>query len=483
MEERTASRYPAGKRELIFGLAVVIFGTFLCNSILYGGFCLGFALGAIALMGCSLWYLLGCGFRPGSYDAALLVLAAAIIAGFARSADSDMKAAMLPAAVFAVNLGFCRMAGQSRRSPGSLGSVLDAPRALFALGVGGMSAAARGLSDARKNAGTAGKRGGAAILGLLIALPVAAVLIVLLTRADAAFEGLMALLPETDWSEPAISLFFGCFAGWILYSRGVGLRYAEKRGKEPKAFRGLSPITVNILLMAVCLIYLAFLLSQLAYLGGGFAGILPQEYTLAQYARRGFFEMARLSFINLGLICLAIGLVEKKPDTPALTKWLCLFLGLAALFLIAAASAKMLLYIGGYGLTRKRVLTEIFMVWLALTTVLVSVWLFKPRFPYMKGVILCALILSCITFWADVDAQVARYNVRAYQAGTLETVDVEHLERLGCGAVPYIAELTRDENPEVAAAAQDALAGCSFDIPDFRDWNLSKAAARKAVSR
>lgn len=482
MEERTVPRYPAGKRELIFGLAVLIFGTFLCNSILYGGFCLGFALGAIALMGCSLWYLVGCGFRPGRYDTALLILAAAITAGFARSADSDMKAVMLPAMLFTVNLGFCRISGQNRRAPGVLGSVLDAPRALFTLGIGSMSAAARGLSDARKNAGTAGKRGGAAILGILLALPVTAVLIVLLTRADAAFEGLMALLPETDWSEPLISLFCGCFAGWILYSRGVGLRYTEKNTKAPKAFRGLSPITVNILLMAVCLIYLAFLLSQLAYLGGGFSGILPREYTLAEYARRGFFEMARLSFLNLGLMCLAMGLVEKKPDAPALTKGLCLFLGLAALFLIAAASAKMLLYIGGYGLTRKRVLTEIFMVWLAITTVLVSVWLFRPRFPYMKGVILCALILGCITFWADVDAQVARYNVRAYQAGTLETVDVSHLESLGCGAVPYLEDLTRDGSPEIAAAARDALAGRSFGIPDFRSWSLSKAVARKAIS-
>ena len=28
MEERTLSRYPAGKRELIFGLLVLLFGTF-----------------------------------------------------------------------------------------------------------------------------------------------------------------------------------------------------------------------------------------------------------------------------------------------------------------------------------------------------------------------------------------------------------------------------------------------------------------------
>ena len=77
MEERTLPRYPAGKREMIFGLLVLLFGTFTWNSILYGGFCLGFALGAVALTGCSFWYLLRCGFRPGKYEAALLILAAA----------------------------------------------------------------------------------------------------------------------------------------------------------------------------------------------------------------------------------------------------------------------------------------------------------------------------------------------------------------------------------------------------------------------
>ena len=138
MEERTLSRYPAGKRELIFGLLVLLFGTFTWNSILYGGFCLGFALGAVALTGCSFWYLLRCGFRPGKYEAALLILAAVIFAGFARSSDSDVKAGMLLMALFAVNLSFCRMAGQSRREPGGIASALDAPRALFTLGVGRM---------------------------------------------------------------------------------------------------------------------------------------------------------------------------------------------------------------------------------------------------------------------------------------------------------------------------------------------------------
>ena len=153
----------------------------------------------------------------------------------------------------------------------------------------------------------------------------------------------------------------------------------------------------------------------------------------------------------------------------------------AALFLIAAASAKMLLYIGGYGLTRKRVLTEVFMLWLGVTTILVSVWLFKPRFPYMKGAVICALILGCVTFWADVDTQVARYNVRAYQSGQLETIDMGHMSSLGDGALPYIKGLTHDRDPEIASTAMDILENSYCSISDFRSWTYTESAARKAV--
>lgn len=476
-------RCPAGKRELRFGLAILLCSVFLWNSILYAGFSLGFSLGALAVMGCSIWYLWSSGCRFDRYSAALLVFGGLISAGFARSSDNFVKFVMLMFLLFAVNLSFCLAAGQNRRSPNGLWSMLDAPRALFTFGTGNMRACARGLNDARKDAEAAGKKGGAAALGLLIAIPVAAVLIFLLMRADAAFEGLMDLLPEVDWSEPVWSSLLGGFAAWALYSRGLGLHYMEKKEGRGRIFRGISAVTINTILGAVCLIYCVYLLSQLAYLGGGFSGILPEAYTLAQYARRGFFEMAWLSAINLGLMCFAMGLVGQKEKAPGLTKDFCLFLGMLTLFLIAAASAKMLLYIRSFGLTRLRVLTEVVMAWLAVTTVLVCIWLFRPGFPYMKAVVITALVLGTLVFWVDVDTQVARYNVRSYQEGQLETVDMGHLGSLGYGAVPYLEELTRDRNPEIAKTATDILSHTYCRAQDFRDWNYSKAAAEKFLER
>ena len=150
------------------------------------------------------------------------------------------------------------------------------------------------------------------------------------------------------------------------------------------------------------------------------------------------------------------------------------------LFLITAASAKMLLYIGSYGLTRLRVLTQVIMVWLAITTVLVCVWLVKPGFAYMKAVVLTALVIGAAVLWVDVDTQVARYNVRAYQAGQLQTVDVPHLRSLGYGAIPYLEELTHSSDPAVANSAAQGLRRYG-EISDFRDWNWAEAQARKIL--
>ena len=469
--------YGAGKPELIFGGLLLLCSWFLWDCIVAGGFNLGFAIGAVLVIACSVGYLRSRGCRPDAYSGSLLVLAAVIAAGFGRSADGFVKYVMLHFLLLAVNLALCLMAGQNRRSPAGVTSLLDAPRALFSLGFGGMGAAGRGLKEAGKNAGKFGKQTGAVAAGLAVSVPVVLILINLLMRADAAFEGLLDKLPETDWEEYVSAGLFGTFSAWILYARGTALRHKPKTEQPVQAGKRLHPLTVNTVLIAACLVYCVYLVSQLAYLSGGFAGILPEGYTMAAYARRGFFEMAWLCAINLGVIALAVGLVARENKAPLLTRLLCLFLGMVTVFLVATASAKMFLYIGGYGLTRLRVLTEVIMIWLGVTTVLVCLWLFLPKLPYMKAVLLLAMAMGAAVFWMDVDTQVAKYNVRAYQDGRLETVDVSHLSDLGPGALPYLLELTEDSDPVIAEMARDCLIGVSYKVEDFRDWNQAGAEA------
>lgn len=471
---------PAERRELVLAGFLLAWGLLLCNSVIHGGLNLGFAVGAVAAVITSAAYLLRAGGRLTPYSAALLGLSLVIGASFARSGDGFVKFVMFCFLLAGVNLGLCLLSGKNRHNPAGVTSLADGVYTVFAMAIGQMPLSFRGLKRSLTCGGSAGRKGGAIALGLVIALPVLGILIPLLASADAAFSGLLARLPQLRFGELLCTAFFGIFLAWALYTRAVAL------GRGPKAApavarrrRGVGSLTVNTVLAAVALVYGVYLASQLAYFVGGFSGILPQGFTMAEYARRGFFEMAWLCAINLGIMAVAIPLAAKEGRAPLSTRVLCLFIGVVTLFLVASASAKMFLYIGAYGLTRLRVLTEVIMIWLGLTALFVMVWLFAPKMPYMKAVMLSALILGAAVAWADVDTVVTRYNVTAYQSGQLETVDLDYLSGLSSGAVPYIARLTEDADPAVADQAKAILENWWLPEEDFRGWNYGDHGARE----
>lgn len=472
---------PTGKKELTFGFFALLCGWLMLNSIFFGGYNLGYAIFAGAGLLFAAVYLLVSGVKPTFYSILLLILDLVIIGSFARGNDNFVKFVMLCFLLISINLSLCLMAGQNAFRPGGLTSLGDVFRTIIPLSTGKMPAAVRGLADSSRKGGSGMKKVGAALLGVGIALPLLCILIPLLMRADAAFEGLLDNLPDIGAGEILVTFLFGTPFGAWLYLRGVGLKHSPKpTAKERRQRKGIGALTVNTVLIAVSVVYVVYLISQLAYFSGGFAGVLPEEYTFAEYARRGFFEMAWICAINLLVMCLAVGLCRKKNSrAPIVTRLLCLFIGLVTLFLVVAASAKMYMYIEAYGLTRLRVLTEVIIVFMALTTLTVSLWLFIPKLPYMKVVLVVGLIIGAAVAWADVDTVVAWYNVDAYQSGKLETVDMEYMGELGYGAVPYIAQLTDDPDECIATSAQDILK-YHYDtgiIEDFRFWNYAKSAA------
>lgn len=477
--------FETGKRELIFGLLTLLSAMALCNFGIYGGLNLGFVLGALACVGCCVAYLVASGRRPSAYSVSLLALAVVILLGFVRSNDGFVKFVMLCFLFVSIQLSFCLMAGKNRTEPGSVRSLSEPFRVLFSLSLGRLPQSISGLGAAFRKSGSAGKKCGAFLIGVLICVPVLAVMIPLLISADAAFDGLMKLLPEFDMQELFTTVLLGTILGAILYTRGVALQHSQTPEADAKKTKGIHPITVNTVLAAVCVLYGVYLLSQLAYLTSGLSGILPEAFTLAQYARRGFFEMAMLCGINLTVMVLSLGLVRKESAAPMATKLLCLFLGLVSLFLVATASAKMFLYIDGYGLTRLRVLTQVIMLFMGICTLVICLWLFVPKLQYMKVILLAALVLGAGTLWADVNTVVATYNVSAYLEGELAHPDTHYLCQLGEAAVPQLARLYAEATEDaVRTEAGRLLQVMQADTAeDFRGWNYVNQTAAGYLSR
>lgn len=469
--------FPTGKREIWFCITIVVIALFMADFIIMGGFHLGFALACTSCILCTVIYLRKSRLR--GYHLALILLDLIIALSFFRSDDGFVKFIMICFLLFSGNLSLALLSGQTRRDPKGFLSVLDAPRAFFALGFGEIGNAMGGLNDARKNATEGGKKSMAVIAGLGITLPVLAILIPLLVSADAAFEGLIQLLPRPDISEPILVLLTGLPLACVLYTRGVALRQGPKPTQSTWAPKSISSLTINTVLLAVNVLYLVYLISQLAYFVGGFSGIVPKGYSVAEYARRGFFEMAWLAFLNLLIITVSVALSRKESSkAPRSTQILCLLIGVMTLFIVATASFKMFHYIGTYGLTRLRLLTEVIIIFIAISVVYICVWLFCPKFAYMKAIVLTALIIGATVAWADVDTVVAGYNVSAYRSGQLETVDVVHLCSLGDGAVPYLHELAQDSDTLIGRQArEDLVARSHHRDTDIRGWSIASLIA------
>ena len=167
-------------REFIFGGSILLLAVALCNFVFYGGCHLAFGLVAAAMILASWLYLGKSGHRFGGYEKALLVLSLVICAGFGRSDDGILKFFMLLFLFAAVNLALCLGAGQNRRNPDGAMSLLDAPRAFYALGFGNLGKSASGVAAGFRQGGTATRRISAVGTGLLISVPILVIMISLL---------------------------------------------------------------------------------------------------------------------------------------------------------------------------------------------------------------------------------------------------------------------------------------------------------------
>lgn len=449
-------------RERIFALLLLAAALLIADGTIMGGN-LGFTLGFFAMAGVTVWYLASKKLRLSFYGIACLALSVLLAGSFSRTEYWGLLYPAFLSVLFAWFMGLAALTGCHGRPLGGFSSVLDVFYLGFSRSFGRLVPAFRGLFH--RNTSKERKKGcGSILLGSLCALAALVVLVPLLTAADDAFSGLVSGISLNflehfldGQGELVMTLFFGLPVWALAYAQAVSLRRSPER--EPAAPRkGIVSVTaVNTFLAVISLTYCLYLFSQLAYLFKGFLGILPDGYSASDYAKKGFWEMAVIVSINLALLGAAMNLVRREDRAPKSTRLLCLFFCVFSLILVACSMSKMVLYMNDFGLTRKRVLTTVFMLWLGACVISIAVWLFVRKVPYMKVAVIGLLIAMNFLCWADVDCLVARYNVTAYQSGRLSEMDVDNLAQLSDSAIPWIAKLTEDNNPEVARQARRVL--------------------------
>ena len=470
--QRTPLKRGTG-RELALALVLLACCFLLWDSILWAdGLGLGEALGLFALLPAALIYLHS---RPGRMTGYGLVCTALSLLGAASlaiSGDRELKVlTMLALSPLFLIVLLERL--ELRTGIGLLARLRDLFVLWFARSFGRIHIGAWTLTHVGEKDSAKGKQKRAVLIGLACAVPVLLILVPLLISSDAAFAGLVGKLDWDAAGKGFFALIPASFAALLLFSLLYTVEREERTaGDKPR--KGLEPAAVTAFLAAVSAAYVLYLLSQFAYFTDAFRGLLPEDFTVAEYARRGFFEMCAIVAINLGLIVLAVGLCRKAEGRiPAAVKALALFLCLFSLVLVATALSKMVLYMRSFGLTRLRVLTSAFMVFLAAVVIAKGLQLFARKVPVAQlAVTLGAAILIALSL-LNVDGLVARYNVEAWRTGRLDSLDMETICYLGDGATPVLAELAGEQDEKIAAAAAEELEQRLVDF-DFAEWKWDK---------
>ena len=491
---------PVGTKDRIFALITFLFSVLWVDFALMHSFRLGYTIATALFFVLMTVYLAGKGARLRPYPICCGLLAVAGSIPFALYQDSLIQGVSFVAILMLFALYGLQTTGIGRYSPGGYRCVADVAASLCVYPFEHMGTALRSLfsrqpaADKADGASNKTRRPiGKILIGVLCAVPVLAIVIPLMVSSDLYFEQLLSHLTFN-----AIDLAWRIVLGALLFPLFFTLLFAWKKRLPLTAVssdgktKQIDPVIIQSFLSALSVVYLVYMLTQTAYFFSAFQGLLPEGYeqSITDYVHRGFFEMCAIAAINLVILFVTMVLVRKvEGRIPRLTQALGTFLCLFTILLIGTALAKMFLYIDLYGMTRLRMITSSFMIFLVLVFLAVGIRIWKRKFPYMKMVVLAFCAVGLTVSFCDIDTTIARYNLHAYQSGQLETIDINDLERLSDGAIPYLIELLDDPDTEVAARAHNALvnklfshfevvcdcdeAACPCDQQSLYQWNES----------
>lgn len=460
------------KKDNAFVFAV-IFSSIITSFLgIWGGFQAGFTVSAIFMLVSFTVYLVNKKIKLTAFGVICLILSVGVSLTFAVTSNGSVRFWSFVSLTVLTLVWFTSLT-DDRKPKGDLGLLghIFAPLfrgMLFDLDVTIKSVISGNVKNTKKL--------GMTVLGLVIAIPVLFVIIPLLISSDQAFSGMADMFAENILSG-ILKIAAGIFISVFLVSYGLSLKKSELKEKEYKEPKGIENAFLISFLSVISVCYLAFLFSQLAYFFSAFKGFLPEDYkfNVATYARRGFFEMSAIAGINFALVFVSVLISRKKEGKLCgALKVICTFICFFTLVIIATALSKMVLYIGSFGMTRLRITTSAFMVFLAVVFISLMLRIFISKVQVLKTGVIAATVVLIILGTVNVNRVVASYNFNAYVDRRLETIDVSAISELGEEGVPYLIKLTSSKEEEVKEIAIDEI---RWAIEDMYDTDITTYAS------
>lgn len=310
--------------------------------------------------------------------------------------------------------------------------------------------------------------------GLILALPIIIILLGLLTSADLIFAERVATALDwlnlqrlTEYAGRALmvvtsTVFF--LGGLVIALRSESERASAKLGGI-KPFLG--PIEAFVVLGAVDLLFTSFVIFQFVYLFGGSANISDTGYTLAEYARRGFFELVAVGVLSIALILLLA--IWTRRGEKIVRNW---FLALSGILVVEvgviliSALTRLLLYENAFGFTRLRTYAHVLIPWIGILLAAFLILLVRDYLRYLpQMVITCGIGLVVTLNLLNVDRFIVRQNIARYEASA--RIDLDYLFSLSEDAVPDLIAFAAGAPEDIRVRILGEMGCWQLQIAEF----------------
>ncbi|WHY88262.1 DUF4173 domain-containing protein [Neobacillus novalis] len=317
------------------------------------------------------------------------------------------------------------------------------------------------------------------MIGVLISVPVLLIVLRLLMSADTQFERLIGNIPDwfhifdTEGIIRFIIILF-CTAAFFGFMQVLIKKQIKvmKQQTDHQVVQLDSIITITVLIL-INTVYVLFTLVQFKYF---FSGTLQGDFTFAEYARKGFFELLFVTLINLSITVAVLTFVNRTTSfMKRLTQVMLTVLVLASSVMLCSAFLRLSLYEDAYGFSFIRVLVHSFMIFLAVifTYTLVKIWV--EKLSLLHFYFISSLIYFTMITVIDLDKIVVKENLNRYEVSG--KIDVHYLNQLSSTGVLGLIELyERDKHiPELQTILLERQEEAKSDSHAWQSYNLKRA--------
>lgn len=317
------------------------------------------------------------------------------------------------------------------------------------------------------------------IQSFFVILPIILIVLYLLSSADLVFEQYFSKIMDLLSIHSLQELFGRVIQSGIFFLyTGSTLIYLLKIEKINQKAIKIDHYTIRLLLTILNIIYVLFDIIQIRSL------LLHQvgsTFTYAEYARRGFFQLMFISFINMSVVILS-----KNTDESRYNNFMSLLMIFLTFIIVCSSFIRMYLYEQAYGYTVLRLCVYLILITEIILMLPTIVYIFKKDLNLLRFYMVIPVVVYVLVNMASIDQVIAGNNINRYYQ--TNKIDLDYLENYRYDNIPYLLDFYEhcddlEIKEELDWYFDNMMQRESIDMDNILEYNISKDMALQQLKK